>query len=237
MMRCAFREDPEVVRALPRRGTAPGREDPPDPVGELRLEGRPRGLVLGLHQQVQRGLPRQALLRGAAVRRSARAAGHRPRQGAVRRRARQRPALLGLAGQPGRLSGVPQAGRQGDGARAADGRPPHARLERLDHAASTSRRCPTAIRKDTGRLDYDEIRDLAKKEKPRAPLGRRHRLLAPLGLRDHGARSRARWARSSAPTSRTSPGSSRAACTPRPCRTPTSSRRRRTRRCAARAAA
>ena len=47
--------------------------------------------------------------------------------------ARQRAALLGLAGEPGRLPGVPQAGRQGDGPGAADGRPPDARLERVDH--------------------------------------------------------------------------------------------------------
>ena len=51
---------------------------------------------------------------------------------------------------------------------------------------------------------------------PRPALGRRHGLLAPLGLRDHGARSRARWAPASAPTSRTSPGSSPAASHPSP---------------------
>ena len=41
---------------------------------------------------------------------------------------------------------------------------------------------------------------------PRPAVGRRHRLLAHLGLRGHGRRSRARWARASAPTSPTSPG-------------------------------
>ena len=46
------------------------------------------------------------------------------------------------------------------------------------------------VRKDTGRIDYDEVRDLAKKETPRAAVGRRHRLLAPLGLRDDGAIAR-----------------------------------------------
>ncbi len=114
--RSAESRRPGNLRALSRRRAAPGREHPSHSVGKLRLQGGSRGLGVGLHQQVQRGLPRQALLRGAAGGRSARAADHQPRQGAVRRRARQRAALLGLAGQPGRLSRVPQAGRQGHGA-------------------------------------------------------------------------------------------------------------------------
>ncbi len=46
---------------------------------------------------------------------------HRARQGAVRRRARQRAALLGLARQPRGLPGVPAARRHGPGHGAADG--------------------------------------------------------------------------------------------------------------------
>ena len=41
------------------------------------------------------------------------------------------------------------------------------------------------VRKDTGRIDYDEVRDLAKKESRRC-CGRAGRLPPHLGLRDHG---------------------------------------------------
>ena len=66
---------------------------------------------LGAHQQVRRGLPRQALLRRLRARRRRRDAGHRPRQGAVRRRARQRAAALRRPGQHGRATGDAGAGR------------------------------------------------------------------------------------------------------------------------------
>ena len=56
-----------------------------------------------LHQQVRRRLSRQALLRRLRVHRHGREPGPRPRQEAVRRRARQRAAALRLAGQPGRV--------------------------------------------------------------------------------------------------------------------------------------
>ena len=68
---------PRDRRARRRRRAARVRQDPPDPVGELRLARRARGDRLGAHQQVLRGLRRQALLRGPAVRRPARAARHR----------------------------------------------------------------------------------------------------------------------------------------------------------------
>ena len=64
--------------------------------------------------------------------------------------ARQRPALLGLAGQPGRLPRLSQAGRQGDGAGAADGRPPDPRLERLDHRQVLHARSSTASARTPG---------------------------------------------------------------------------------------
>ena len=72
---------------------------------------------------------------------------------------------------------------------------------------------------------------------PRAAVGGRHRLLAPVGLRDDGvdrARGRRALLRGHRPHRR---ADRRAARTRRRCPTPTSSRRRRTRRCAARAAA
>ena len=66
---------------------------------------------LGPHQQVRRGLPGPALLRRLRDRRRRRGAGHRARQGALRRRARQRPAALGLPGQHGGVLHAPQARR------------------------------------------------------------------------------------------------------------------------------
>ena len=42
------------------------------------------------------------------------------------------------------------------------------------------------VRKDTGRIDYDEVRDLAKKGKAPAVVGGRDGLPAPVGLRGHG---------------------------------------------------
>ena len=93
------------------------------------------------------------------------------------------------------------------------------------------------VRKDTGRIDYDEVRDLAKKEKPAAAVGGRHRLLAALGLRDHGV-DRARGRRALLRRHRPHRRAHRRRRAPvAGARTPTSSRPRRTRRCAARAAA
>ena len=53
------------------------------------------------------GYPGQPLLRRLRVRRRGRAAGHRARQGAVRRRARQRPAAQRHLGQHGGLLRLP----------------------------------------------------------------------------------------------------------------------------------
>ena len=57
------------------------------------------------------GYPGQALLRRLRVRRHRRAARHRPRQEALRRRLRQRAAAFRLAGECRRLSRARQAGR------------------------------------------------------------------------------------------------------------------------------
>ena len=75
------------------------------------------------------GYPGQALLRRLRVRRHRRAAGDRPRQGAVRGRPRERPAALGRAGQRRRLPRAAAAGRHADGPRARPRRPPDARDE------------------------------------------------------------------------------------------------------------
>ena len=64
------------------------------------------------HQQVRRGLPGTALLRRLRGRGRRRGSRHRPGQGALRRRARQRPAALRRPGQHGRLLHAAQAGRR-----------------------------------------------------------------------------------------------------------------------------
>ena len=74
-----------------RRAAAPAAHAGDDRLGELRAAGGARRGRLGADQQVRRGLPRPPLLRRLRGGRRRRAAGDRPRQGAVRRRARQRP--------------------------------------------------------------------------------------------------------------------------------------------------
>jgi hypothetical protein len=131
-------EPPRRPRSRDRRAgrggdPAPVRQDPDDRLGELRVDGRARGHRHRLHQQVLRGLRRQALLRGPAGRRPARAARHRARQGAVRRRARQRADLLGLAGEPRRLPRIYEPRRHRAVDVAGPRRPPDARLAGLGH--------------------------------------------------------------------------------------------------------
>ena len=71
----------------------------------------------------------------------------------------------GLAGQPRRLPRVPAAGRHRDGHGAAGRRPPHPRLERVGHRQVVPR-VQYGVRKDTGRIDFDEVRDLARPSGP-----------------------------------------------------------------------
>ena len=73
------------------------------------------------------GYPGTPLLRRLRVRRRRRARGDRARQGAVRRRARQRAAALGRAGQHGGVLDAAQAGRHGARHEPRARRPPHAR--------------------------------------------------------------------------------------------------------------
>ena len=66
-----------------RPNAAPGRPHRADRIGELHQPARAPGAGLGAHQQVCGRLSRQALLRRLRIRRHRRAAGDRPRQGAV----------------------------------------------------------------------------------------------------------------------------------------------------------
>ncbi len=120
--------DPELLAGDPAGKPAPGRAHRADRLRELHEPGRDGRAGLAADQQVRRRLPRQALLRRLRIRRRRRATGDRPRQGAVRRRGRQRAAELGLAGQPGRVLRDAQAGRHHHGHEPGPRRPPHARL-------------------------------------------------------------------------------------------------------------
>src|SRR5258708_6036498 len=125
MMKAAPEEDTHASAARPARrqrgpggrradrgrGAAPVREDPADPVGELRLRGGARGLGHGADQQVLGRVSGAPVLRGPAVHRPDRDPGGRAGRGAVRRRPRQRAAVLGFAGQPRRVPRLHGAGR------------------------------------------------------------------------------------------------------------------------------
>ncbi len=93
---------------------------------------------LGAHEQVRRGLPRAPLLRRLRVGGRLRAARDRPRQGAVRRRARERPAALGRPGQHGGLPRPAPAGREDHG--------PVARTRRAPHPRHADQRLRAAVR-------------------------------------------------------------------------------------------
>ena len=123
----AGRGRPRDRRGARARARAPAEHARDDRVGELRPGLGARVPGLGPHQQVRRGLSGQALLRRLRVRRHRRAAGDRPRQVAVRRRARQRPAARRRAGQHRRLPGAARSRRLDDGTRALPRRPPHPR--------------------------------------------------------------------------------------------------------------
>jgi glycine hydroxymethyltransferase len=74
--------------------------------------------------------------------------------------------VLGLALQPGGLPGVPQAGRHVMGL----GLPAGGHLTHGWNVSITGkyfRSVQYGVRKDNGRFDFDEIRDLAKKEQPK----------------------------------------------------------------------
>ena len=115
-------------RRAPRpRARSAARPDRADRVRELHLARDPRGRRLGADEQVRRGLSGPALLRRLRDRRRARAARDRPCEGALRRRARERPAARGRPGEHGGLPGPARARRRRPLAPARPRRPPDAR--------------------------------------------------------------------------------------------------------------
>ena len=200
---------------------------------ELHVARGARGHRVGAHQQVQRGLPGQAVLRRQRGHRPGR--GPRPRagQGAVRRRARQRAAALGRQRQHGRVPRAARTRRHRARHAPRPGRPPHPRLagqrqrqalplrllrrHRSPTSASTSTRCATSRCEHrpkiivAGATAYPRIID------PRAVPRDRRRGRRAVHVRRRPRRRAHRRRRSTRTRSSTAP---------------TSSRSRRTRRCA-----
>ena len=181
----------------------------------------------------RRAIP-DAGLRGPAGHRPGRDDRHRAREVVVRRRARQRPAVLRISRQPRCVLRVRAAGRHDHGDGAPDGRAPtHGAPPTL--SGKWLHPVQSGVRKDTGRVDMDQVADLARRDRPKIIVCGERRYREPsTSRRSH--RSRATLVRSLLPTSRTSPDSSPAACTRRRSDTLLSSRRRHTRRCAGRGA-
>ena len=154
----------------------------------------------------------------------------------VRRGVRQRAAALGLAGQPGRLPRLPQAGRHDARHVARARRAPHARLAAVNSSGKLYRALSYGLDANEV-LDYDEVERLARENKPRIIIAG----ASAYALRDRlGAAcvtSRTRSTRCWSRTWRTTPGWSRRGCTRARSASPTSSPPPRTRRCADRAAA
>ena len=86
---------------------------------------------------------------------------------AVRRRARQRSAVLRIARQPRGLLRAAQAGRHDHGAGAAARRPSDPRMARQRHRTYSGAPVHYPVDRETQRIDYDAVRDLAQKERPK----------------------------------------------------------------------
>ena len=131
------------------------------------------------------GYPGQALLRRLRGRRRDRAARDRPREVALRRRARERPAARGRAGEHGRLLRAAAAGRHDPGAPARPRRPPDPRPQgELLGPALLGRPLRRLARDEPGRLR----RGARAREGAPAEADRLRRLGLPADRR-HGASS------------------------------------------------
>ena len=181
--------DPEDRAGRAQRGAPAERRPRADRVGEFRQPRRPRSGRLGADEQIRRRLSGQALLRRLRVRRRRRNARDRTREGVVRRRARERAAALGRAGQHGRLLHAAEAGRH----RARD----EPRARRTSHARPSAEFLgqalhDRAVRRAQGRRAHRLRRARAAGRRAQAEddHGRRERLPARHRFRAH-RRSRA----------------------------------------------
>ena len=150
---------------------------------------------LAPQRQVRRRLSARSLLPGRWPGRRHRAAGHRSRQAAVRRRARQRAAVFGQPGQHGRVLRAARARRHRAGHGAEPGRPPDARQpgQLLGQAATTSSTTASILQSEL--IDYDRVARLGPRAQAEADRRRRlglfaHHRLAALP-RDRRQRRRA----------------------------------------------
>ena len=238
-------EEDEVARATADRpgdllpdqggGAVRVRDRAPDPVRELRLGGGHGGGGLRPHEQVLGGLRGQALLRGPAVHRPAGEARDRAGEDPLRRRSRERPALLGLARRTWPSTTPCWSRATPSWASPAPRRPPHPRL-----GGELLR--PLLPVRPVRRGPQDAPHRLRRRARAGAARAAPdHRLRGARPTRGSStsrpsARSPTRWAPTSSPTSPTSPASSWRGSTPTRSPTPTSSPRPPTRRCADRAA-
>ena len=190
------------------------------------------------HEQVRRGTPGQALLRRLRVRgrRGERSPSERALAPVPGRGPRQRPAALRRAGQHGRLLRGPQAGRPDPGHEPGPRRPPHPRHRRSTSAAACTRSTRTASTARPSASTTTRSRRRPARSGPKVIVAGATRLSPHHRLRAAWPRSPTASARCCSSTWPTSPGSWRPGSTRARSRTPTSSRRRPTRRSAARAA-
>ena len=147
----ALREtDPDIAALIDEETARQKRRARADRERELRVARGARGDGLAAHEQVRRGTAGQALLRRLRGRRPGRAARDRSREAVVRRRARERAAALGRAGELRRDVAVPQAGRHVPRHGSVERRAPHARLAGELLGDAVSRRL---VRRDRRRAD------------------------------------------------------------------------------------
>ena len=230
---------PRPIRRSPApspRARPPARRDRADRLGEHRQPRGARGAGLGADQQIRRGLSGQALLRRLPVRRHRRDAGDRAGHQAVRLPLRQRAAALRRQANQAAFMALMQPGDTFMGLNLAGRRPPDPRLAG-QHVGQVVQGRAYGVRRDDHRIDMDEVEQLAREHKPKVivaggsaypriidfrALPRDRRRGRRLSDGRHGAFRR--------------PGRRRRASLARS-RTPMWSPRRRTRPCAARAAA
>ena len=186
-----------------------------------------------VHQQVRRGLSRQALLWRLPACRRRRVTGHRAGQAAVRLRFRQCAAPFGRPGQRGGQAGPAVARRHHPGHVLDAG-------GHLTHGAKPAmsgkwfKAVQYGVRAEDGLIDFDQVERLAQEHKPKMIIAGPR----PIRFIDFAAfgRSPTRSAHGSWSTWHTSPGWWPRVCTRRQCPTPMSPPPPRTRPCAARVA-